>query len=71
MRARQKMKQTIPFLMSLDGMNSRTPMDGTCKLPFRFTGKTNRITLTIDRSKLTPEDIKKLEEAQKEKAKRD
>ena len=38
---------------------------------FPFTGKINKIMLTIDRPKLMPEDIKKLEEARKEKAKRD
>ena len=34
-------------------------------VPFRFTGKINRITLTIDRPKLTPEDEKKLMQAQR------
>ena len=40
-------------------------------MPFKFTGKINKITLTIDRPKLSPEDIKKLKEAQKQKAMRD
>jgi arylsulfatase len=31
---------------------------------FRFTGKRNKVTLKIDRPKLSPEDIKKLEQAQ-------
>jgi len=31
--------------------------------PFKFTGTLDKLTLTIDRPKLTPEDINKLEEA--------
>ena len=34
-------------------------------MPFKFTGKINKITLTIDRPQLSPEDIKKLEMAQR------
>jgi arylsulfatase len=33
-------------------------------VPFKFTGKLNKLTLTIDRPKLTPADIKKLKAAQ-------
>ncbi len=36
-------------------------------MPFAFTGKLDKITLTIDRPKLSPDDIKKLEAAQKSK----
>jgi hypothetical protein len=32
-------------------------------VPFKFTGKLNKLTLTIDRPKLTPEDEKRLMEA--------
>ena len=39
--------------------------DADYQPPFAFTGKLNKVTLTIDRPKLSPEDIKKLEEAQK------
>ena len=35
------------------------------KVPFAFTGKLNKVTLTINRPKLTPEDEKKLLEAQR------
>ncbi len=41
--------------------------DADYQPPFKFTGKLNKITLTIDRPKLSPEDIKKLEAAQREK----
>ena len=33
------------------------------QVPFRFTGKLNKLTVKIDRPTLTPEDIKKLEAA--------
>jgi len=32
-------------------------------VPFRFTGKIDRITLTIDRPQLSPEDIRQLQQA--------
>jgi hypothetical protein len=32
-------------------------------VPFRFTGKLDKLTLKIDRPKLTPEDIQKLRQA--------
>ena len=35
--------------------------DKDYQVPFTFTGKINKITLTIDRPKLSPDDIKKLE----------
>jgi arylsulfatase len=75
--ATQKMARTIPFILQWDenldiGSDTGSPVnDADYQVPFKFTGKINKITLTIDRPKLTSEDIKKLEEAQKEKAKRD
>ena len=38
------------------------------QVPFRFTGTLNKVTLTIDRPKLTPADEKKLMEAQRNNA---
>jgi len=32
-------------------------------VPFRFTGKLEKLTLKIDRSTLSPEDLEKLKEA--------
>ena len=66
----QKMEHTIPFLMLLDesldidsdrltGVN-----EADYKPPFKFTGKLNKVTLTIDRPKLAPEAIKALQQAQ-------
>jgi len=39
--------------------------DADYSAPFAYNGKINRITLTIDRPKLTPEDVKKLEQARR------
>ena len=33
------------------------------KVPFKFTGKINKLTIGLGRPKLTPEDVKKLEAA--------
>ena len=69
--ATQKMEHTIPFTLQWDenldvGSDTGTPVnDADYKVPFKFTGKINKITLTVDRPKLTPEDIKKLEGAQR------
>jgi len=69
--ASQKMEHTIPFILQWDesldiGSDTLTGVnDADYQPPFKFTGKISKITLTIDRPKLTPEDIKKLEEAQR------
>jgi arylsulfatase len=58
--SRQKMEHTIPFLMSLDesfdiGMDTRTAVDDSYELPFRFTGTINKVTYNIGRKQLTAE----------------
>jgi arylsulfatase A-like enzyme len=69
--ATQKMEHTIPFILQWDealdiGSDTGSPVnDADYKTPFAFTGKLNKITLTIDRPKLSPEDVKKLEAAQR------
>ena len=40
-----------------------TPVAEDYQVPFRFTGKLDKLTLTIDRPKLTPVDIEKLKQA--------
>jgi len=46
------------------GADTGSPVaDEDYQTPFRFTGKLNKLTLTIDRPKLSKEDIKKLQEA--------
>jgi len=64
--AEQKIDKTIPMLMqwceSFDvGADTGSPViDEDYHCPFRFTGKLDKLTLTINRPKLSPEDIKKL-----------
>ena len=65
----QKMERTLPFILQWDenldvGSDTGTPVnDRDYQVPFAFTGKIQKITLTIDRPKLSPEDIKKLQAA--------
>jgi arylsulfatase len=67
--AEQKMERTIPLILQWDetfdvGADTGTPVDDKdYQVPFRFTGKLNKLTVKIDRPKLTPEDIKKLKAA--------
>jgi hypothetical protein len=69
--ANQKMEHTLPLILAWDenfdvGADTGTPVtDEDYKVPFRFTGKIDKLTLTIDRPKLSAEDIKKLEAAQR------
>src|SRR5262249_51589810 len=64
----QKMEHTIPIIMQFDetfdvGADTGTPVDDKdYKVPFEFTGKLNKLTLAIERPKLTPEDEKRLME---------
>jgi len=63
----QKMDHTIPFILQFDesldvGSDTLTGVnDADYQPPFTFTGKIDKITLTIDRPTLSPEDIKKLQ----------
>lgn len=64
-----KMPKTIPLTLQWDenfdvGADTLTGVnDADYQSPFRFTGKLNKLTLTIDRPKLSPEDIKELQTA--------
>jgi len=63
--ARQTMKHSIPLIMQWDenfdiGADSGTPVSNEYQVPFQFTGKLTKLTLTIDRPTLTPEDKKRL-----------
>ena len=69
--ARQTMPYTIPLIMQWDenfdiGGDTGTPVSNDYQLPFRFTGKLGQLTLNIDRPKLSPADIQKLKEGQRE-----
>jgi hypothetical protein len=69
--ATQKMEKTIPIILQWDenldvGADTGTPVnDQDYQVPFRFTGKLIKVTLSIDRPKLSPADEKRLMEAQR------
>jgi len=60
--ANRKMERTLPLILQRDenfdiGADTGTPVDDKdYQVPFKFTGKINKLTLTIDRPKLTPEE---------------
>jgi arylsulfatase A-like enzyme len=67
--ATQTVPHTIPFLMSIDetfdvGVDTRTPVDDNdYQVPFRFTGKLNKLTYKLGPEELMPEDQKAKAEA--------
>ena len=64
----QKMEHTVPIILQFDetfdvGADTGTPVDDRdYQVPFKFTGKLNKLMLSIDRPKLTPADEKRLEQ---------
>ncbi|HPB74166.1 MAG TPA: sulfatase-like hydrolase/transferase, partial [Chromatiaceae bacterium] len=70
--ATQKMEHTLPFILQWDenldvGSDTGTPVaDQDYQVPFAFTGTLDKITLTIDRPRLTPEDEQKLLAAERQ-----
>jgi len=64
--ASQKMERTLPLILQWDenfdiGADTGTPVDDKdYQVPFRFTGKLEKLTLKIDRPRLSPEDEKRL-----------
>ncbi len=69
--ATQKMEHTVPLILQWDetfdvGADTGTPVDDKdYQVPFAFTGKLAKLTISIDRPKLTPEDEKRLAQAQR------
>ena len=69
--ATTKMAHTTPLTYDLDdtfavATSAETPLDDAdYKVPFPFTGKLTKLTIAVDEPKLTPEDKKKLSEAQR------
>lgn len=60
--ASERLPQTIPFRMSLDetldiGEDTGTPVSEDYKVPFKFTGKLEKVTINITERKLTAEEI--------------
>ena len=66
----EKMEHTVPLTKPLDtvfniGDAAGTPVDDAdYSIPFPFAGKIDKLTIVLDRPKLTPGDIEKLREAE-------
>jgi len=73
----KKMERTLPMILQWDeafdvGSDTLTGVnDADYRPPFAFTGKLKKLTIKVDRPQLSPADIKKLQAAMVEKAKRD
>ena len=67
--ASKKMPHTIPFVVTIYetfdvGVDTRTPVDDNdYKVPFRFTGKLNKLTIKLGPSQLTEADKKAKQDA--------
>ena len=67
--ATQRMARTLPMILQWDeafdiGSDTLTGVnDADYSPPFALTAKLNKLTIKVNRPKLSPEDIKKLEEA--------
>ena len=73
----KRMPKTLPMILQWDesfdiGSDTLTGVnDADYKPPFPLTAKFNKLTIKVDRPQLSPADIKKLDAAMREKAKRD
>ena len=67
----KQMEQTLPMILQWDesfdiGSDTLTGVnDADYQPPFALTAKLNKLTIKIDRPQLSPEDIKKLQAAQR------
>jgi len=66
--AQGRIERTIPFRMSLDetldiGEDTGTPVSEDYHVPFRFTGKLNRVLVRLTDSPLSPEDEEQIRRA--------
>jgi len=67
----QKLERTSPLILPIDetfdiGADTGTPVDDhDYQVPFKFTGKIIKLTIALDRPTLTPDDERKLKEAQR------
>ncbi len=75
--ATKRMEKTLPMILQWDeafdvGSDTLTGVnDADYRPPFALTAKLNRLTIKVDRPQLSPADIKRLEAAMVEKARRD
>jgi len=63
-----KVEHTIPFLLPPDetfdvGVDTRTAVDSSYEIPFRFDGKINKLTFNLGPTQLAAEDHKKVQQA--------
>ena len=63
--ARKTIPHTIPLLMSIDetfdiGLDTRTPVDFTYDVPFRFTGTIDKLNYRLGPEQLSAEDKRKV-----------
>ncbi|QWG19436.1 arylsulfatase [Bradyrhizobium sediminis] len=66
--SQQKMDHSIPFMMALDesldiGLDTRTALDDSYKLPFRFTGTIDKLSYKIRPEQLAEDDRKVMQKA--------
>src|SRR5271170_5407451 len=67
----EKLDASLPLVKPLDiafaiGLSSASPVDDhDYKVPFDFTGKINKVTIVREPPKLSPEDVQKLEAAER------
>jgi len=66
--AAKTIPHTIPFLMAIDetfdiGSDTRTAVDDSYKLPFRFTGKIDKLTYKLGATQMTEDDQKVIRHA--------
>jgi hypothetical protein len=57
--ANKTIKHTIPLMMCIDetfdvGLDTRTGVDNSYELPFKFTGKIDKLTFELGPSQLSP-----------------
>jgi arylsulfatase len=68
--ATEKLERTVPLVLPWDetfdvGSDTGTPVDDQdYQIPFAFSGKIDKLTVALDPHKLTPDDVKKLKDAQ-------
>jgi arylsulfatase A-like enzyme len=65
---RKSIEHTIPFLLPADesfdvGLDTRTGVDFTYDVPFRFTGTIDKLTYNLGKSQLSAEDQRKMDDA--------
>ncbi len=69
--ATQNLEHTVPLTLPWDetfdiGMDTGTPVDDDdYQVPFKFNGKIDKLTISVERPKLAPEDEKRLLDAER------